>query len=33
VQALHELGPMLFPDSVPPRPHWWPKEWELQDND
>jgi putative (di)nucleoside polyphosphate hydrolase len=33
VQALHELGPILFPDSVPPRPHWWPKEWELQDND
>lgn len=33
VQALHELGPILFPDSVPPRPRWWPKEWELQDND
>jgi len=33
VQALHELGPVLFPDSVPPQPRWWPKEWELQDND
>ena len=33
VQALHELGPMLFSDAVPPRPRWWPKEWELQSND
>jgi len=33
VQALQELGPVLFSDSVPPRPHWWPKAWDFQDND
>lgn len=33
VQALQELGPILFSDKVPPRPRWWPKEWDLQDND
>ena len=26
-QALHELGPVLFPDGVPARPRWWPKRW------
>ncbi len=26
-QALHELGPHLHPDGVPPRPRWWPKRW------
>lgn len=26
-RALHELGPHLFPDGVPPRPRWWPKRW------
>jgi putative (di)nucleoside polyphosphate hydrolase len=29
VQALHELGPVLFPDGIPPQPKWWPKEWNL----
>jgi len=29
VQALHELGPILFPDGVPPQPKWWPSEWNL----
>lgn len=28
VQALGELGPALFPDGVPPRPRWWPAEWQ-----
>ena len=26
-QALHELGPNLYPDGVPPWPRWWPKRW------
>lgn len=26
-QALHELGPTLYPDGLPPRPRWWPKRW------
>ncbi|MBT8083945.1 MAG: RNA pyrophosphohydrolase [Woeseia sp.] len=26
-QALHELGPHLHPDGVPPRPRWWPQRW------
>lgn len=26
--ALHELGPYLYPEGVPARPHWWPKRWE-----
>ena len=26
-QALHELGPALYADSLPPRPRWWPKRW------
>ncbi len=29
VQALHELGPALFPDGIPPQPKWWPKAWDL----
>ncbi len=29
VQALRELGPVLFPDGVPPQPRWWLKEWDL----
>lgn len=28
VQALNELGPLLFPDGIPPRPGWWSNEWE-----
>ncbi len=27
VRALEELGPMLFPDGLPPRPHWWVEAW------
>ena len=26
-QALHELGPHLYPDGLPPRPRWWPQRW------
>ena len=26
-RALHELGPHLYPDGLPPRPRWWPKRW------
>jgi len=26
-QALHELGPNLFPEGLPPRPRWWPQRW------
>jgi len=28
VQALKELGPLLFPDGLPPRPDWWQVEWD-----
>ncbi len=28
IQALEELGPKLFPEGVPPRPRWWPKDWQ-----
>ncbi len=27
VSALHELGPHLYPEGLPPRPRWWPKHW------
>ena len=26
-RALHELGPAVHPDGLPPRPRWWPKRW------
>ena len=26
-RALHELGPVVFPDGLPHRPRWWPKRW------
>ena len=26
-QALHELGPRLYPAGVPPEPGWWPQRW------
>jgi putative (di)nucleoside polyphosphate hydrolase len=26
-RALHELGPYVFPDGLPPRPRWWPNRW------
>jgi len=25
--ALHELGPHVFPNGLPPRPRWWPNRW------
>jgi putative (di)nucleoside polyphosphate hydrolase len=28
-QALHELGPHLYPDGLPPQPRWWPKHWQT----
>jgi putative (di)nucleoside polyphosphate hydrolase len=29
VQALHELGPLAFPnDGPPPPPAWWPRRWQ-----
>ncbi|MCC5794152.1 MAG: RNA pyrophosphohydrolase [Chromatiales bacterium] len=28
VRALRELGPLLFPDGLPPRPSWWSPGWE-----
>lgn len=26
-RALHELGPMVYPQGLPPRPRWWPRRW------
>jgi putative (di)nucleoside polyphosphate hydrolase len=26
-RALHELGPSVYPDGLPPRPRWWPNSW------
>lgn len=26
-RALHELGPHVFPEGLPPRPRWWPHRW------
>jgi putative (di)nucleoside polyphosphate hydrolase len=26
-QALYELGPVLHPGGLPPRPGWWPRRW------
>ena len=28
-RALHELGPHLYPEGLPPRPRWWPKRWQA----
>ncbi|MCH8072458.1 MAG: RNA pyrophosphohydrolase [Proteobacteria bacterium] len=28
-RALHELGPHVFPDGLPPRPRWWPQRWRV----
>lgn len=30
VRALQELGPILFPDGLPPRPAWWTEDWDRQ---
>lgn len=26
-RALHELGPSVYPDGLPPQPRWWPQRW------
>ena len=26
-RALHELGPIVYPQGLPPWPRWWPKRW------
>ena len=26
-RALHELGPVVYPEGLPRRPRWWPKRW------
>ena len=26
-RALHELGPHVYPQGLPPRPRWWPNRW------
>ena len=26
-RALHELGPYVYPQGLPPRPRWWPNSW------
>jgi putative (di)nucleoside polyphosphate hydrolase len=28
VRALHELGPLAFPEGPPPPPNWWPRRWQ-----
>ncbi|MDH4108526.1 MAG: RNA pyrophosphohydrolase [Gammaproteobacteria bacterium] len=28
-RALHELGPHVYPEGLPPRPRWWPKRWKA----
>ena len=28
-RALHELGPHVHPDGLPPRPRWWPRRWRI----
>lgn len=28
-RALHELGPSVYPDGLPPRPRWWPRRWRV----
>ena len=27
ISALEELAPLVFAESVPPQPRWWPEEW------
>ena len=34
VRALHELGPLAFPDDGPPAPpSWWPRRWQRALNE
>ena len=28
-RALHELGPHIFPQGLPPWPRWWPRRWRI----
>lgn len=28
-RALHELGPHVFPQGLPPQPRWWPQRWRV----
>ena len=28
-RALHELGPLAFPEGPPRQPRWWPKRWRV----
>ena len=30
ISALNELGPMLFPAGLPPRPDWWSADWDRR---
>lgn len=32
-RALQELGPLLFPTGLPPRPDWWQSRWDDRGND
>ena len=27
--ALHELGPLIYGESLPSRPRWWPRRWQV----
>ena len=33
MHALEELGPLAFPQGIPPRPRWWSDEWVQQPQD
>lgn len=33
VQALNELGPLVFPAGLPPRPDWWQSGWGGAEHD
>jgi putative (di)nucleoside polyphosphate hydrolase len=32
IRALEELAPLIFADSVPPQPRWWPESWSTAGN-
>jgi putative (di)nucleoside polyphosphate hydrolase len=29
IKALYELGPLIYPLGLPPRPKWWSKRWNV----
>ena len=31
ISALKELAPLLFAESIPPQPRWWPDDWNAAD--